>query len=114
VNVPAAEDFGRSIAETPPVPMDAVFEPIAADPSCEFCSGRRQAALLDVGAAYCISLVEQPQRAAYAAAHFHAIGLCQQVIFLRAHRAAKSKHAFGIWQSHRAVAREALRVDHGG
>jgi len=92
--------------------MDVVFEPIAADANCEFCSGRRQPVMLDVDAAYCISLIEQPHRTAYAAAHFHAIGLCQQVIFYRPHRAAESKQDWAIWKSHRAVAREALAKGH--
>ncbi len=86
--------------------MDALFEQIAADPSCDFCTGRRPAARLDVDAVYCISLQEQPQRAARAAAHFHAIGLCRQVTFYRPVRARNSTR--GVWESHRAVAQEAL------
>jgi hypothetical protein len=50
--------------------MDAIFEPIAAESHCEFCTGRRQPVMLNVDAAYCISLIEQPHRAAYATAHF--------------------------------------------
>jgi hypothetical protein len=82
------------------------FEPISPDPSCDFCSGRRQPATIDVGAVYCISLVEQPVRTARAAAHFHAIGLCRQVTFYRPSRAKNTDR--GIWTSHRAVAQEAL------
>jgi hypothetical protein len=82
------------------------FEPISPDPSCDFCCGRRQAAAIDVDAVYCISLVEQPARAARAAAHFHAIGLCRQVTFYRPSRAKNTNR--GVWTSHRAVAQEAL------
>ena len=86
--------------------MPPRFEPIAVDPSCDVCLGRRPAARLDVDAAYCISLQEQPERAAYAAAHFHAIGLCRQVRFYRPQRARNSER--GCWTSHRAVAQHAL------
>ena len=86
--------------------MQPWFEPIAADPACDFCSGRRKAPAIGIDAAYCISLVEQPQRTAYAAAHFHAIGLCRQVSFYRPHRAINTDR--GVWASHRAVAEEAL------
>jgi hypothetical protein len=82
------------------------FEPISHDSSCDFCSGRRQPATIGIDAAYCISLVEQPARTARAAAHFHAIGLCRQVIFYRPSRAKNTDH--GVWASHRAVAQAAL------
>lgn len=87
--------------------MEFPFEPIARDPACDFCSGRREAPKLGIDAAYCISLVEQPERAAYAARHFHEIGLCHYVTFQRPRR-AKTNRGLAIWQSHRAVAREAL------
>ena len=90
--------------------METMFEAIAPDPSCKFCMGRLKPTKLDVGAAYCISLVEQPHRTAYAAAHFHAIGLCQQTTFYRPHRASNTN--LGVWNSHRAVAREALAKGH--
>jgi hypothetical protein len=86
------------------------FEPISPDPSCDFCCGRRQAATIDVGAVYCISLMEQPARTARAAAHFHAIGLCRQVIFYRPSRAKNTDR--GVWTSHRALAQEALARGH--
>jgi hypothetical protein len=50
--------------------------------------------------------VEQPARTARAAGHFHAIGLCRQVIFYRPHRARNTN--LGVWTSHRAVAQAAL------
>jgi hypothetical protein len=62
--------------------------------------------MLDVDAVYCISLVEQPERAVRATAHFHAIGLCRQVTFYRPQRATNTTR--GVWASHRAVAQEAL------
>jgi hypothetical protein len=86
------------------------FEPISPDPSCDFCSGRRQPAAIGIDAVYCISLVEQPARTACAAAHFHAIGLCQQAIFRRPQRAKNTN--LGAWTSHRAVAQQALARGH--
>ena len=94
-----------------PLPNQPYFEPIAHDPNCDFCAGRRTPAVLDVDAAYCISLVEQPHRTAYATAHFHETGLCRQVTFFRPHR-PKSDAGRAIWKSHRAVAREALSSGH--
>lgn len=90
--------------------MNPQFESISSDPSCDFCSGRRQAAAIGIDAAYCISLAEQSARTARAAAHFHAIGLCRQVIFYRPHRARNTNR--GVWESHRAVAQEALAQGH--
>ncbi len=86
--------------------MNPQFEAIPADPSCDFCCGRRQPATIGVDAAYCISLIEQPARAARAAAYFHAIGLCRQVTFYRPQRAKNTDR--GVWASHQAVALEAL------
>lgn len=90
--------------------MNPRFEPISPDPSCDFCCGRRQSAAIGVDAVYCISLLEQPARTAYAAAHFHAIGLCRQVTFYRPSRAKITNR--GVWTSHRAVAQEALARGH--
>jgi len=59
-----------------------------------------------VDAAYCISLVEQPERTARAAAHFHDIGLCRETRFYRAQRARNTDR--GVWDSHRRVAQEAI------
>jgi hypothetical protein len=86
------------------------FDQISPDPSCDFCSGRRRPAAIGIDAAYCISLVEQPARTARAAAHFHAIGLCREVIFCRPSRAKNTDH--GVWSSHRAVAQAALARGH--
>ena len=58
-------------------------------------------------AIYCISLQEQPHRTSAAAAHFHALGLCRDVLFYRAVRGRYANQA--IWESHRAVAEHALR-----
>lgn len=66
--------------------------------------------MLDVDAAYCISLQEQPERTEHAAAHFHAMGLCRQITFYRPLRARNTDR--GVWASHRAVAQEALARGH--
>jgi len=89
--------------------MQPYFEPVPHDPSCRYCSGAAAVAPLPapVDAVYCISLQEQPHRAAAAAAHFHRIGLCRHVTFYRPTRGAYS--ALAIWNSHRALACDALK-----
>ena len=79
------------------------------DERCAYCKGERRAARLapDVQAIYCISLQEQPHRAAQAAAHLHRTGLCQQVTFFRPRRGHNANYA--IWESHCLVARDAIR-----
>jgi GR25 family glycosyltransferase involved in LPS biosynthesis len=88
--------------------MEAYFEPVAHDDACDYCTGRRPIVPLPVplDAVYCISLQEQPQRTRRAAEHFHQIGLCRHVTFYRPLRGAETGRA--IWESHRAVARDAL------
>ena len=54
--------------------------------------------------------MEQPARTARAAAHFHAIGLCRQIVFYRPQRAKNTN--LGVWTSHRAVAQQALASGH--
>ena len=85
------------------------FAPVSRDEQCVYCNGRRRAATLapDVQAIYCISLQEQPQRAALAAAHLHATGLCRQVTFFRPRRGHNANYA--IWESHCLVAQDAVR-----
>jgi hypothetical protein len=63
----------------------AYFEALARDEWCDYCAGRRRVAALAPGltAIYCISLQEQPHRTAKAAAQFHALGLCRDVLFYR-------------------------------
>jgi hypothetical protein len=63
-----------------------------------------------IDAIYCISLQEQPHRAAAAAAHFHTLGLCREVTFYRPVRGPRSDRA--IWESHRAVAQDAIAKGH--
>jgi hypothetical protein len=86
----------------------AYFEPLARDEWCDYCAGRRHVATLapDLTAIYCISLQEQPHRAAKAAAQFHALGLCREVLFYRPVRGSDTDRA--IWDSHRAVAQDAI------
>jgi hypothetical protein len=87
----------------------AFFAAVPRDEQCAYCNGERRAATLapDVQAIYCISLQEQPRRAAQAAAHLHATGLCQQVTFFRPRRGHNANYA--IWESHCLVAQEAVR-----
>jgi hypothetical protein len=86
----------------------AYFEALARDEWCDYCVGRRYAATLapDLAAIYCISLQEQPHRTAQAAAQFHALGLCRDVLFYRPVRGCDTDRA--IWDSHRAVAADAI------
>ena len=88
--------------------MQAYFEPVPHDDSCEYCAGRRRAAPLPepLDAVYCISLQEQPHRTAEATAHFHRLGLCRHVTLYRPVRGKNGTRA--IWESHRTVARHAL------
>jgi len=87
----------------------AYFAPVPRDEHCAYCNGERRAATLapDVQAIYCISLQEQSHRAAQAAAHLHATGLCRQVTFFRPRRGHHASYA--IWESHCLVAQDAVR-----
>jgi len=81
------------------------------DPGCAYCNGAEPDDAFDwsfVEAAYCISLANRPERAAAAAEEFHRLGLCRKVTFLRPER-HPSKPTIGIWESHRAVAADALK-----
>jgi GR25 family glycosyltransferase involved in LPS biosynthesis len=86
----------------------AYFESLARDECCDYCAGRRPVTSLapDLNAIYCISLQEQPHRTAKAAAQFHALGLCREVLFYRPVRGRDADRA--IWDSHRAVAQDAI------
>jgi hypothetical protein len=86
----------------------AYFAALAREEWCDYCAGRRRASPLAPGldAIYCISLQEQPHRTAEAAAQFHALGLCREVLFYRPVRGREADRA--IWDSHRAVARDAV------
>ena len=87
----------------------AYFAAVPRNEQCAYCAGERPSATLapDVQAIYCISLQEQPHRAALAAAHLHAVGLCRQVTFFRPRRGHNANYA--IWESHCLVAQEAVR-----
>jgi hypothetical protein len=86
----------------------AYFAALAHEEACDYCAGRRRASALapDLDAIYCISLQEQPHRTAEAAAQFHALGLCREVLFYRPVRGREADRA--IWDSHRTVARDAV------
>jgi hypothetical protein len=58
-------------------------------------------------AAYCISLASRPERTESAARQFHRVGLCRKVVFFRPERHPR-KGVIGSWESHRAVAADAL------
>jgi hypothetical protein len=86
----------------------APFHPCPIDADCPFCAGR--AASPDWSFAelvVCISLREREDRLREAAAEFHRTGLCRRVLFYRPTRHPTSTRT-GIWESHRAVALEAL------
>jgi hypothetical protein len=67
-------------------PDRAIFERIAIDPSCAFCTGRENPPALEIDAAYCLTLAELPHRETHAIRHFHEIGLCPYVTVRRAKR----------------------------
>lgn len=58
-------------------------------------------------AVYCISLASRPDRTTSAATQFHRVGLCRKVVFFRPERHPR-KGVIGSWESHRAVAADAL------
>jgi GR25 family glycosyltransferase involved in LPS biosynthesis len=86
------------------------FEAVPHDPSCAYCSGRREPARFPVDAIYCIAVAEATDRIARVTEHFHAIGLCRQVVFYVSHRETGTER--GVWRAHRAVARNALTNGH--
>jgi hypothetical protein len=98
----------RGASQSLGVMEHAYFESLARDERCDYCAGRRHVGTLapDLTAIYCISLQEQPHRTAKAAAQFHALGLCREVLFYRPVRRRDAERA--IWDSHRAVAQDAI------
>ena len=86
----------------------AYFESLAREEWCDYCAGRRHVATLapNLTAIYCISLQEQPYRTAKAAAQFHTLGLCREVLFYRPVRGREPDRA--VWDSPRAVAQDAI------
>jgi hypothetical protein len=82
----------------------AYFESLARDERCDYCAGRRHVATLapNLNAIYCISLQEQPYRTAKAAAQFHALGLCREVLFYQPVRGRDTDRA--IWEGSADVA----------
>jgi hypothetical protein len=96
-----------SIAIGGSAPFDAAdFEAVTPDPRCPHCATNDGRPLPGVDAIYCISLREQPERAARVVAHFHEIGLCRGVTMYRPRAGVYVTMA--IWRSHRAVALHAL------
>jgi hypothetical protein len=91
----------------------AYFAALAHEEACDYCAGRRRASPLapDLDAIYCISLQEEPHRTAQAGAQFHTLGLCREVLFYRPARGRDTDRA--IWDSHRAVARDAAAKGFG-
>lgn len=92
----------------------AYFHSCPPDPACPYCTGDKAAQRYDwsfAGQAYCISLQSREDRTRDAAAHFHAMGLCQQVTFYRPLR-HPTRVVAGIWESHRAVAMAGLAAGH--
>ncbi len=94
----------------PEEPVDGDrFHPCPIDPGCPHCrAGAPLPEWAFVERAYCISLVDRPDRAAAAAAQLHRVGLCRKTLFFRPDR-HPTRVVEGIWESHRTVARHALR-----
>jgi hypothetical protein len=91
-----------------------LFHPVEPRSDCHYCNAIDAAvdssAIFD--AIYCISLQEQPHRTAKAAALFHHHGLCRSVLFFRPTRPRGHDASWGVWDSHRRVARHALAHGH--
>ncbi|SNB68373.1 hypothetical protein SAMN07250955_106179 [Arboricoccus pini] len=88
----------------------ALFHPCQDDPDCPYCNGTKQDTPCDwsfLDGAYCISLQSRAERTDRATKHFHALGLCRHVTFYRPER-HPTRVVAGIWESHRAVAMDAL------
>lgn len=85
---------------------DGDFEPIAFDENCAHCATDSESPIPDIEAIYCISVRQQPRRAAKAIAHFHQLGLCRAVLMYRPGQGVYPTRA--IWRSHATVARHAL------
>lgn len=85
------------------------WHPCPTDPGCPHCQGASAGATdwSFAEAAYCISLKTRPDRAAAVAAEFHRVGLCRRVRFYRPDKHPR-KGVIGSWESHRAVAMDAL------
>jgi hypothetical protein len=103
-------------ATDPGSPAGAVWHPCPRDPACPYCGGRAggPAAPLDwsfLDGVYCISLRTRDDRMRAAAAQFHRVGLCRQVVFYRPERHPE-KGIIGSWESHRAVGMHALERGH--
>jgi len=81
--------------------------------ACEV-TGEEAANALDwsfIDAAYCISLREREDRTAAATATFNTVGLAHKLVFYRPER-HPTDTVLGIWNSHCAVARQALAAGH--
>jgi len=90
----------------------ATFHPCPSDPACPYCNGtiepQRALDWSFLDGAYCISLKSREDRARSAAAEFHRVGLCRQVMFYRPDK-HPVKGIIGSWESHRAVGEHALQ-----
>lgn len=91
-----------------------LFHPCPPQPGCRYCgAGAGAESDFDwsfIEAAYCISLRHRADRMAAAAAQFHRLGLCRKLTFFRPEK-HPTMPKVGIWESHRAVALEALARD---
>ena len=65
----------------------ATFHACPSDPACPYCNGtiepQRALDWSFLDSVYCISLKSREDRARSAAAEFHRVGLCRQVMFYR-------------------------------
>ncbi|MGH6989140.1 MAG: hypothetical protein ACREFD_13845 [Stellaceae bacterium] len=109
----AEEGDAGSVERSPPGDLP-YFHRVEKRPDCPYCNGTLRpvdtTSILD--AIYCISLQEQPRRTAQAMAQFHQHGLCRSVIFFRPKRPRDRGASWGVWDSHRRVARHALGEGH--
>lgn len=91
-----------------------LFHACPIDPGCPYCNGAMPEggfAWCSIDAVYCISLLSRPDRAASASDFLHSLGLCRIAIFYRPQKHPTAPK-IGIWNSHRAVAVDALERGH--
>ena len=88
-----------------------VMHPCPTDPQCVYCAGQPPSDAPDwsfLDAVYCISLKSRDDRMREVSTEFHRVGLCQRVVFYRPTK-HPVKGIIGSWESHRAVAQNALK-----
>lgn len=85
-----------------------LYHACPSSPECPHCQSGSADEWSFIDAVYCISLKDREDRAANAAKELHRTGLCRKAIFYRPSRPDRGMISVAIWESHKAVARDAL------